>query len=116
MKTFNNIIKSVLVAALLASATGSALYADPVKGQKYYLKSLKGKFGMNGTKFAGQHTQYEWEELFEERGAGFIEEYSEKYPKAAKFLQNPKSWKKLEHIRDFAIKYGSDSGNVPSCG
>jgi len=32
------------------------------------------------------------------------------------FLQNPKSWKKLQHIRDFAIEYGSDSGNVPSCG
>jgi opacity protein-like surface antigen len=116
MKTFNKIIKSVLAAALLASAAAPALYADAAQGQKYYLKSLKSKFGMNGTKFAAQHTQDEWEELFEEQGTGFIEEYSQKYPKSAKFLQNPKNWKKLEHIRDFAVKYGSDSGNVPSCG
>jgi len=116
MKTFKTITKTLIVAAMLSTGFGSVLHADAVKGQKYYLKSLKSKFGMNGTKFAGQHTQDEWEELFEEKGEGFIKEYSIKYPKAEKFLQNPKSWKKLQHIRDFAVKYGSDSGNVPSCG
>jgi hypothetical protein len=116
MKTFQNMTKTLLVALMLTTAAGSALHADVKTGQKYYLKSLKGKLGMNGTQFAGQHTQDEWEALFENRGEGFIREYSNKYPDAKVFLQNPKSWKKLQHIRDFAIEYGSDSGNVPSCG
>jgi len=116
MKTFKTIARTLLVAAMLSASFGSSLYADANKGQKYYLKSLKSKFEMNGTQFAGQHTQDEWEELFEDKGEGFIKEYSLKYPKAEKFLQNPKSWKKLQHIRDFAVKYSSDSGNVPSCG
>jgi hypothetical protein len=116
MKTFQNISKTLLVALMLTTAVGSALNADVKTGQKYYLKILKSKLGMNGTQFAGQHTQDEWEELFENQGEGFIKEYSAQYPNAAIFLQNPKSWKKLQHIRDFAIEYGSDSGNVPSCG
>ena len=116
MKTVQKTAKTLLVALMLTTTFGSALHADAIKGQKYYLKSLKNKFSMNGTQFAGQHTQDEWEELFENRGEGFIQEYSLKYPKAEKFLQNPKSWKKLQHVRDFAVKYGSDSGNVPSCG
>jgi hypothetical protein len=116
MKTFQNMTKTLLVALMLTTAAGSALHADVKTGQKYYLKSLKSKVGMNGTQFAGQHTQDEWKELFENQGEGFIQEYSNKYPDAAKFLHNPKSWKKLQHIRDFAIEYGSDSGNVPSCG
>jgi hypothetical protein len=62
------------------------------------------------------HSQDEWEELFEDKGELFILKYSKTYPKAEKFLQNPKSWKKLQHIRDFAIEYANDSGNVPSCG
>ena len=112
MKTLKTVL-AVLAAAALMSA---AAHADAAKGQKYYLKHLKPKFQMNGTKFAAQHTQDEWEELFEEKGEGFIQEYSEKYPKAKMWLENPKNWGKLQHIRDFTIEYGSDSGNVPSCG
>jgi len=116
MKSFQTMTKTLLVALMLTTAAGSALHADAKTGQKYYLKSLKSKFGMNGTQFAGQHTQDEWEELFENEGEGFIKTYSLQYPKAAKYLQDPKSWKYLQEIRDFAIEYGSDSGNVPSCG
>ena len=116
MKTFQNMTKTLLVALMLSAAADSALNADVKTGQKYYLKTLKSKLEMNGTQFAAQHTQDEWKELFENRGEGFIREYSHKYPDTEMFLQNPKSWKKLQHIRDFAIEYGSDSGNVPSCG
>jgi hypothetical protein len=116
MKTFQNMTKTLLVALMLTTAAVSALQADVKTGQKYYLKSLKSKLGMNGTQFAAQHTQDEWEALFDNRGEGFIQEYSNRYPDTKTFLQNPNSWKKLQHIRDFAIEYGSDSGNVPSCG
>jgi len=112
MKALKTIL-TILAAAALMTATAQA---DPAKGQKNYLKYLKPKFQMNGTKFAAEHTQDEWEELFEEKGALFIKEYSEKYPGAKAWLENPENWDRLQDIRDFAIEYGSDSGNVPSCG
>ena len=113
----SNLMKLTVTVFALAALTLSVAQADINKGKKYYLKSLKAKFdNMNGTRFAALHTQDEWEELFEENGKQFIIKYSSTYPKAAKFLQNPKNWKKLQHIRDFAIEYANDSGNVPSCG
>jgi len=110
------LIKIVLIAVLLGSTGSSVLMADIKKGQKYYLKSFKSKFKMNGTKFATLHTQDEWTALFENRGEGFIKEFSKNYPKSEKLLANPNTWKKLQHIKDFAIEYANDSGNVPSCG
>ena len=116
MTTFTKISKLALLFALLASLSGSTLIADVKKGQKLYLKTLKSKLKMNGTQFTTLHTVSEWEELFENEGEGFIKEFSERYPKSSKVLHKPNIWKKLQHIRDFAIEYGSDSGNVPSCG
>ena len=108
--------KLLLVGALLGSVGTSTLMADVKKGQKLYLKTLKSKLNINGTKFASLHTQDEWTALFENNGEGFIKEFSERYPKSQKTLAKPNVWKKLEHIRDFAIKFANDSGNVPSCG
>ena len=110
------LIKIVLIAVLLGSTGSSVLMADVKKGQKYYLKSFKSKFKMNGTKFASLHTQDEWAELFENRAEGFIKEFSKNYPKSQKLLAKPNTWKKLQHVKDFAIEYANDSGNVPSCG
>lgn len=94
----------------------SSVTADVDKGKRHYMKSFKQKFKMNGLEFVELHTQAEWEALFEDRGRGFIVEFSKKYPKQEKFLNDPKLWKKLQHVRDFAIEYASDSGNTPSCG
>lgn len=106
-----------LIAALavvgLAFSTASA---DAVKGQKYYLKTMKPKLGYNGTKFAAKHTQAEWEALFADNGKGFIEEFSKEQPSLKDFMNSDKFKEKImPHIKDFAIKYASDSGNVPSC-
>lgn len=109
MKTF---ISIMLVAALSATVAS----ADVKTGQKTYLKTLKAKFNMNGTKFAADHTVAEWEELFANGAKGFIKEYSEKYPSASAVLNSPEMADKLQDIGDFAKEYGSDSGNVPSCG
>ncbi len=111
-----NLFKMVAMILAMTALTVSMAQADVKKGQKIYLKSFKSKFHASGAKFAAEHTQDEWEELFEDKGEGFIDLYSEKFPKAEKFLENPKNWKKLEHVRDFVIEYASDSGNVPSCG
>jgi len=85
------------------------------KGQKLYLKFLKGKFGMNGSKFCAKYSQDEWDELFEDNAAGFIKEFSTAYPSSKVFLNGKKFQKIKTHIYDFAYEYANDSGNVPSC-
>lgn len=113
MKKGTSLFLAALVALSMMSTTASA---DAKAGQKHYLKLLKSKFNMNGTKFAADHTVAEWEELFANDAAGFIKEYGAKFPAAASVLTNPDNKEKLKDIGDFAKEYGSDSGNVPSCG
>jgi hypothetical protein len=106
----------LLASFLLVSVMSSSAFADAAKGQKYYLKFLKKKTGMNGAKFATQHSQSEWKALFANGGEKFISTYSEKYPNLAKFFSSEKFKSKYsEHIADFCIEYANDSGNVPSC-
>ena len=108
----NKLLSILLIAALSASVAS----ADAKAGQKVYLKTLKAKFNMNGTKFAAEHTVAEWEELFANDAKGFIKEYGERFPTSVPVLSNPDMKDKIQDIGDFAKEYGSDSGNVPSCG
>lgn len=105
------ILITLLLAGLLINAS-----ADSKSGQKYYLKILKSKFNMNGTKFAVEHTVEEWNELFSNNAEGFIKEYSERFPTAETVLKNLENKDKLQEVGEFAKEYGSDSGNIPSCG
>lgn len=107
-------MKKFVVIILMLLLT-SSLFADVDKGKRYYMKTFKQKFKMNGLDFVQLHTQREWYELFEDKGKKFITVFSIKYPKQKKFLNDPKTWKKLQHVRDFAIEYASDSGKIPSC-
>lgn len=108
----NQLLSLLLVAALSATVA----MADAKAGQKVYLKTLKAKFNMNGTKFAAEHTVAEWEDLFADDAKGFIKEYGERFPAAAGVLSNPSMKDQLQEVGDFAKEYGFDSGNVPSCG
>ena len=108
----NKLLSLLLIAALSASVAS----ADAKAGQKVYLKTLTAKFNMNGTKFAAEHTVAEWEELFANDAKGFIKEYGERFPASVAVLTNPSMKDQLQDIGDFAKEYGSDSGNVPSCG
>lgn len=110
-------LTNMLLAGTIAlTALTSSAFADATKGQKLYLKKMKPATGYNGTKFASLHSQDEWEELFEENGAGFIAEFSKKHPKLEKLLNGDKFKNKyMPHIKDFAYKYANDSGEVPSC-
>lgn len=103
-----------LAAALGLGLSVSTASADAVKGQKLYLKFMKAPTGMNGGEFAAQHTQAQWQALCENNGAGFIEEYSAKFPDLEKFLKGNFS-RFQPDICDFVINFASDSGNVPSC-
>ncbi len=109
------IMKQFILVVALIFLGANTLYADAAKGQKVYLKKFKSHFDMNGAKFAALHSQDEWEELFEDNAEGFIKEFSERFPKAAPYLSNPKTLKKIMLIQDFVIEYANDSGNVPSC-
>jgi hypothetical protein len=109
MKKFLMLVASMAMVASMA-------HADAKSGQKAYLKSFKTPFGMNGTKFAAEHTISEWEDLFADGAKGFIKEYGDKFPKALPVLTNPDMAEKIQEVGDFAKEYGSDSGNVPSCG
>ena len=104
-------IATLLFAALLgASFVSTAAFADAGKGQRIYQKKLKNVCGFNGAKFAAKHTQDEWEELKDE--GKFEDEIQKLCPKYKKGYLNEKQ---LEHVYDFAYKYASDSGEVPSC-
>ena len=106
-------IKTALVALLLGSAFSTPLSADIKKGQKAYLKQCKKCHG-NGTKGAAMKTQGEWEAAFANDNAGFKTWH--KGTKGEKYAKGKKFKKYSEHLKDFLYEYGSDSGNVPSCG
>jgi len=107
-------MKKLLVMMMLLFVTLTAV-ADVDKGKRYYMKSFKQKFKMSGMDFVQLHTQAQWRALFADQGRGFIAEFSQRFPKQAKYLHDPKTWQKLQHVGDFAITYASDSGRVPSC-
>jgi cytochrome c553 len=103
-----------LLATMVAlGLMSTSLSADIKKGQKTYLKKCKKCHG-NGTKGASMHTQDEWEELFEDNAAMIIEQH--KGTKGEKYFNGKRFGKKAPHLKDFLFEYGSDSGNVPSCG
>jgi len=104
MTKFTKLAIAALLGVAVVSTTASA---DAAKGQKLYSKKLKKACGINGAKFAAKHTQDEWEQI---KGAGkFADE-------VAKICHGAKIKSKYENnLYDFAYKFASDSGNVPSC-
>jgi len=88
--------------------------ADIKKGQKAYMKTCKKCHG-NGTKGAAMKTQSEWEKAFE-NDAKIFKEWHKNDPKANDFVHSKKFEKYAPHLKDFLYEYGSDSGNIPSCG
>ena len=107
---------AMLTSAFLAMgilSTSAMADGDVKKGQKAYLKNCKKCHG-NGTKGAAMKTQDEWEELFEEDGKGIIDAHQG--DKSEAFFKGDKFQKLAPHLKAFLYEYGSDSGNVPSCG
>ena len=109
------IISLFVAAFFVVGLMSTNAMADAAKGQKYYLKYMKSGSGMNGAKFATQHTQTEWKALFAGNGEKFVAEYAKKYPDLNSFLTGEKFEKFMSDIKDFCIEFASDSGNVPSC-
>ena len=106
----NKIVKIALGAALLLTLGATTATADVAKGQKLYLKKLKGACNMNGAKMAAQHSQGEWEEFG--KAEGLAAELKKMCPSAKDKALKAKY---LNHYYDFFFEYANDSGNVPSC-
>ena len=105
--------KIILTAFSLMLAFNAS--ADVDKGQKYYLKYLRPHFEYNGQDFAAQHLKVEWKRLFKKDSARFIKEYSKKHPESKEFLESDKFQKIAPDVKDFAMKYAADSGELASC-
>jgi cytochrome c5 len=110
MKKSASCFLAVLVAVGMMSTSASA---DIKKGQKVYLKTCKNCHG-NGTKGAAMKTQDEWDELFANNGEMIIKKHAA--DKSASYFNGELFKAQSQDLRDFLFEYGSDSGNVPSCG
>lgn len=111
MKKRTTLLMSTMVTLAALSTTASA--DNVLKGQNAYLKNCKECHG-NGTKGSAMNTQAGWEKLFDNDGAEIIKKHK---GKDGEDLFNSAKFQKLApYLKEFLYKYGSDSGNVPSCG
>jgi len=80
-------------------------HSAPNLGMKIYLKKLQSKFeNTNGRTLMYQHSGQEWILLFEDDAKGFIQEYSERYPKSKKSLEKLKREGQLQCIGRYFIE------------
>jgi cytochrome c5 len=109
MKSTSFLLATLVAVGMMATSAS----ADVKKGQKGYLKTCKNCHG-NGTKGAAMHTQDEWDDLFAAGGAKIIKAHAG--TKAEPYFGGDGFKEQSQDLRDFLFEYGSDSGNVPSCG
>lgn len=107
MKTF--------MLGLLVASMSFGVMADPDKGQQAYLDHLKPLFGYNGQEFASQHLKVEWKRYFKKDASRFIKKFSKKHPESADYLASEEFQQIAPDIRDFAMKYAADSGELAAC-
>ncbi|MBM9604536.1 hypothetical protein [Desulfopila inferna] len=100
---------SILFALIITVGfISTPVFADAGKGQKIYIKLMKGPCGFDGGTMAKKHTQEEWTSI---NDAGKLnEELLNECPQA-----KPLKDAYLPHVYDFLYNYASDSGNVPAC-
>ncbi len=108
------VTSALMAGTMVLGLFATAVNADIKKGQKAYLKKCKKCHG-NGTKGAAMKTQKEWEHAFE-NDATIFRDWHKSDTKAMKFINSKKFKKLAPHLKDFLYEYGSDSGNIPSCG
>jgi len=104
------LVNIALAATLVLGLGSTTLIADPVKGQKLFIKKFKKPCGFNGAKFASKHSQDEWEKIMKD---GKFKEELIKYCPSVKPEDIKDKW--VPHLYDFSYEYANDSGNVPSC-
>lgn len=104
-----------LMLGLMVALISFGVVADADKGQQAYLDHLKPLFGYNGQEFASQHLKVEWKRFFKKDASRFIKKFSKKHPEAADFLASDEFQEIAPDVRDFAMKYAADSGELAAC-
>ncbi|KYJ85927.1 hypothetical protein [Sulfurovum riftiae] len=89
--------------------TVSMAKASAKKGQKIFKKKFRKSCGFSGVRFSRNHTQAEWEEIYEK---GKFQNEAKKICPRLKLKKIKKSW--WPHVYEFSHKYASD-GVVPKC-
>jgi hypothetical protein len=103
------IIGIVALALFITASMPTTVTAGATKGQKLFKKKFRKKCGFSGVRFARNHTQDEWEEIYDE---GKFQAEAKKICPRLKLNKIKPSWWK--HVYDFSVKYASD-GVVPKC-
>jgi len=97
------------LAMFVTAMMPTAATANAKKGQKIFKKKFRKKCGFSGVRFARNHTQAEWEDIWDE---GKFQEEAKRICPRLKPKKIKKSWWK--HVYDFSYKYAKD-GIVPKC-
>jgi len=97
------------LAFLVTAAMPTVASANAKKGQKIFKKKFRKKCGFSGVRFARNHTQAEWEDIYEK---GKFQKEAKKICPRLKVEKIKKKWWK--DVYQFSYKYASD-GMVPKC-
>ena len=93
----------------VTAAIPTSVMAGAKKGQKIFKKKFRKKCGFSGVRFARNHTQAEWEELWDD---GKFKEETKKICPRLKIEKIKEKWWK--DVYEFSHKYAKD-GVVPKC-
>lgn len=103
-----NIAVFFLVIATMV-ATTSSVAADADMGQKVFKKKFRKKCKFSGVKFARNHTQGEWEDIWNN---GEFQQEAKKICPSLDVKEIQDDW--WEDVYDFSYQYASD-GHIPKC-
>ena len=104
------LVTALTLVAFAMVSTPTVADASVKKGQKIYKKKMRKYFVFACCWFAREHTQDEWEELWEDDE--FKAETKRICPKLP-LKKIKKSW--WEHVYEFSYEYGTGGSHVPKC-
>ena len=99
----------VVLALFVMVGMPTVVTAGASKGQKIFKKKFRKKCGFSGVRFARNHTQSEWEDIYDD---GKFQEEAKKICPRLKLDKIKASW--WGHVYEFSVKYAKD-GVVPKC-
>lgn len=103
------LLTACMIIALSMTTVSTTASAGAKKGQKIFKKKFRKYCRFSGVKFARNHTQDEWEEIYDDDR--FPEEAKKICPKL-KINKIKDSW--WDDVYEFSFKYASD-GVIPKC-
>lgn len=104
------IITVIILSILTLTFIPTQAMADVSKGQKIFKKKMRKYCKISGVRFAREHSQDEWEELWEE---GYFQKETKKICPNLDLKSIKKSWWK--DLYDFTYEFGTGGSHVPKC-